>query len=85
MKKFAEGGSGFFDLFPKDENRETVMEKPPIKKPCYWQTNFVTKSPETHGDDLFSRLNPRFSGKSFEGCVKITIFAPDYLGLRITL
>ena len=54
-------------------------------KPCYWQTNFVTKSPETHGDDLFSRLNPRFSGKSFEGCVKITIFAPDYLGLRITL
>ncbi len=52
----------FFDLFPKDENREIVIEKPPIKKPCYWQTNFVTK-----------------------GCVKITIFAPDYLGLRITL
>ncbi len=80
MKKFAEGGSGDGSLICSPK-----IEKPPIKKPCYWQTNFVTKSPETHGDDLFSCLNPRFSGKSFEGCVKITIFAPDYLGLRITL
>ncbi len=37
----------FFDLFLKDENREMVIEKPPIKKPCYWQTNFVTIGTDT--------------------------------------
>ncbi len=66
----------FFDLFPKDENREMVIEKPPIKKPCYWQTNFVTKSPETHGDVLFSRLSPQFSSKRFGRLCKNNYLCP---------